>query len=97
MESHVKALFYRTFTLQDRLWTSPGVLRKKGNEALWPQNPMVIVESWATRNVENALMTIKSMNAVKQSLNQSVEFGVALHAVSDRVDGIHDRRMVHIE
>jgi hypothetical protein len=32
----------------------------------------------------------KSMDAIKERLDKPVEFGIALHALSHGIDGVHD-------
>jgi len=91
VENRVKALSYLSFTARDRLWTSPGTLRKEEKEPFWLLPFSRLVDPIATKPVDNMVITIKSMNAIEQSLNQPVEFRVPLHAVSYGINGIHDR------
>ena len=97
MESRVKALSYRSFTARDRLWTSSGTPWKEGHEPLWIPTLSRVVDPLARRAVDKTILLIKSMNTIKKSLNQPVEFRIALHAVSDRVNGVHNGGMVHVE
>ena len=97
MERRVKVLSYRSFPARDRLWRVAGSLFNPGQEQDRGTSVAGVVDWFGGATVDIFISLLKSMNTIKEGLDQSVEFGIALHALAHGVDGVHDGGMMHGE
>ena len=97
MESRVKALSYRSFAARDRLWKGTGTLWTRGVLIASKAAADQVVDPVDTACVDNFINQTKSIDTIEKRLDHPVEFRIPLHAVPDRINGVHDRGMMHVE